>query len=130
GAALETTIIACAVGDRYRRFEQAKEDAQALALAIQQEAPEELEVKVVVRTEQLSKAYEELTATLETNKLQTEIIRNKNAELDAFFHRISHDLRGPISSLLGLSFLAKIDIKDEQALQYIEKQHQQVERLN
>lgn len=130
GGALETIIIAFALGDQYRRFKKEKEDAQALALAIQQEATEELEIKVMVRTEQLSKAYEELTATLETNKLQTETIRNKNAELDAFFHRISHDLRGPISSLLGLSFLAKIDIKDEQALQYIEKQHQQVERLN
>jgi signal transduction histidine kinase len=31
---------------------------------------------------------------------------------------------------LGLSYLAKVDIKDEQALQYIDKQHQQVERLN
>lgn len=130
GGALETIIIAFALGDQYRRFKREKEDAQALALKIQQEATEELEVKVMVRTKQLSKAYEELAATLEKNREQTEIIRNKNAELDAFFHRVSHDLRGPISSLLGLSFLAKVDIKDEQALQYIDKQHQQVERLN
>ncbi len=130
GGALETTIIAFALGDQYRRFKKDKEDAQALALRLQLEATEELEVKVMVRTEQLSKAYEELSTTLEKNKVQTEIIKNKNDELDAFFHRISHDLRGPISSLLGLSFLAKIDIKDEHALQYIEKQHQQVERLN
>ena len=130
GGALETVIIAFALGDQYRRFKKDKEDAQALALRLQREATEELEIKVMVRTEQLSKAYEELASTLEKNKIQTEIIRNKNAELDAFFHRISHDLRGPISSLLGLCFLAKIDIKDEHALQYIEKQHQQVERLN
>ena len=130
GGALETIIIAFALGDQYRRFKKEKEDAQALALAVQQEATEELEVKVMVRTEQLSKAYEELAATLQKNKIQTETIRNKNAELDVFFHRISHDLRGPISSLLGLSYLAKVDIKDERALQYIDKQHQQVERLN
>ena len=130
GGALETIIIAFALGDQYRRFKKEKEDAQALALNVQREATEELEVKVMVRTEQLSKANEELATTLEKNRIQTEIIKNKNAELDAFFHRISHDLRGPISSLLGLSFLAKIDIKDEHALQYIEKQHQQVERLN
>jgi signal transduction histidine kinase len=130
GGAMETVIIAFALGDQYRRFKKEKEDAQALALDVQREATEQLEVKVMVRTEQLSKAYEELAATLEKNKIQTEIIRNKNAELDTFFHRISHDLRGPISSLLGLSFLAKVDIKDEQALQYIEKQRQQVERLN
>jgi signal transduction histidine kinase len=130
GGAMETIIIAFALGDQYRRFKKEKEDAQALALDVQREATEQLEVKVMVRTEQLSKAYEDLAATLEKNKMQTEIIKNKNAELDTFFYRISHDLRGPISSLLGLSFLAKVDIKDEQALQYIEKQRQQVERLN
>jgi signal transduction histidine kinase len=130
GAALETIIIAFALGDQYRRFKKEKEDAQHLALKVQQEATEELELKVKVRTEQLSKAYEDLHATLDKNKEQTEIIQNKNAELDTFFHRISHDLRGPISALLGLSFLAKIDIKDSSALDYIDKQEKQVERLN
>ena len=130
GATLETIIIAFALGDQFRRLKKEKEDAQLLALKVQQEATEELELKVSIRTEQLSRANEELQSTLETNKLQTEIIENKNAELDSFFYRISHDLRGPISSLLSLSFLAKIDVKDKQALDYIEKQHQQVERLN
>lgn len=130
GGALQTIIIAFALGDQYRRFKTEKEAAQALALRVQQEATEELEIKVMVRTEQLSKAYEELHETLEKNKQQTKIIEDKNAELDTFFHRISHDLRGPISSLLSLSFLAKIDIKDPVALEYIDKQHQQVERLN
>jgi signal transduction histidine kinase len=130
GAALETSIIAFALGDRYRRYKIEKEEAQALALRIQQEATEELEQKVQERTEQLSKANEELQSTLETNKLQTQIIADKNAELDSFFHRISHDLKGPISSLLSLSFLAKIDLKDPQALDYFEKQHSQLERLN
>ncbi|WP_276374966.1 sensor histidine kinase [Chryseolinea sp. H1M3-3] len=130
GGALETIIIAFALGDQYRRFKKEKEDAQLMALKVQQEATEQLEIKVMVRTEQLSKAYEELHSTLEKNQQQTEIIENKNAELDTFFHRIAHDLRGPISSLLGLSFLAKIDIKDPIALDYINKQYQQVERLN
>jgi signal transduction histidine kinase len=130
GAAAETTIIAFALGDRYRRYKKEKEEAQQLALTIQQEATEKLEIKVKERTEQLSTINEELYETLETNKLQTKIIENKNAELDAFFHCISHDLKGPISSLLGLTAVAKIDIKDDLALMYIEKQHQQVERLN
>jgi hypothetical protein len=130
GATLETIIIAFALGDHFRRLKKEKEDAQLLALKVQQEATEELELKVSIRTEQLSRANEELQSTLETNKLQTEIIENKNAVLDSFFYRISHDLRGPISSLLSLSFLAKIDVKDKLALDYIEKQHQQVERLN
>jgi two-component system, sensor histidine kinase and response regulator len=130
GAAMETMIIAFALGDRYRRYKQEKEEAQALALKLQQEATEILEEKVKERTAQLSNAYEELHSTLETNKQQTKIIENKNAELDAFFYRISHDLKGPISSLLGLAFLAKREVKDEQALEYINRQHHQVERLS
>ena len=130
GAALETIIIAFALGDRYRRYKKEKEEVQLLALKIQQDATEKLEIKVQERTEQLFKANEELHSTLETNKLQTAIIENKNAELDAFFYRISHDLKGPVSSLLGLSRLAKKEVTDNQAREYIEKQHAQVERLN
>lgn len=130
GAALETIIIAFALGDRYRRYKQEKEEVQLVALKAQQEANEILEIKVKERTEQLSKAYEELRATLDTNTLQTRIIENKNAELDAFFYRISHDLKGPISSLLGLSALARRDVKDIHALEYMQRQHDQVERMN
>lgn len=130
GAATETIMIAFALGDSYRILRIEKEEAQLLAFKIQQDATDRLEMKVKQRTEQLLKTNEELQTTLETNKIQTEIIENKNAELDAFFYRISHDLRGPISSLLGLSNLAKIDVTDEHALSYIDKQHQQVERLS
>lgn len=130
GAALETILIAFALGDRYRRLKREKEEAQALALRLQQEATLKLEASVKERTEQLYSANEELKSTLETNKRQTKIIEDKNAELDAFFYRISHDLKGPIASLLGLSELAKMEVKDEPARGYLEKQHSQVERLN
>jgi signal transduction histidine kinase len=130
GAILETVIIAFALGDRYRRYKQEKEAAQWHALKLQLGANERLERKVKERTEQLSLAYQELHDTLETNKEQTKVIENKNAELDAFFYRISHDLKGPISSLLGLSALANREIKDAQAKEYMEKQQHQVERLN
>ena len=130
GAALETILIAFALGDRYRRLKREKEAAQALAIQLQQENTLKLEASVRERTEQLYSANEELKSTLETNKRQTKIIEDKNAELDAFFYRISHDLKGPIASLLGLSELAKMEVKDEPARGYLEKQHSQVERLN
>ena len=130
GAALETMLIAFALGDRYRRLKREKEEAQALALELQQEATLKLEVKVKERTEQLYNANEELKSTLETNKKQTKIIEDKNSELDAFFYRISHDLKGPVASLLGLSELAKMEVKDESAREYLEIQHSQIERLN
>lgn len=130
GAALETIIIAFALAARYRRLRIEKEEAQNLALKLQQETTEKLEVKVQERTEQLSKLNENLRKTLETNKIQTQIIEEKNAELDSFFYRISHDLKGPISSLRGLSSLARMDVKDQTALSYLEKQEKQVDRLD
>ncbi len=130
GAIMETVIIAFALGDRYRKLRKEKEEAQHVALLLQQDATEKLEMKVKERTEQLSMANHELNATLETNRLQTNIIEKKNAELDAFFYRISHDLKGPVSTSLGLSFLARKEIKDELALEYIIKQQHLSERLN
>jgi len=130
GAAIETIFIAFALGDRYRRYKQEKEAAQTHALRLQLSATENLERKVLERTAQLSQANDELHHMLETVKRQKEIIEHKNTELDAFFYRISHDLRGPVSSLLGLSALAQRDVTDAHALTYIEKQHQQTARLN
>lgn len=130
GATLETTMIALALGARYRRYKEEHEKVQMLALKVQQEANERLEQKVKERTQELSSAYEELQTMLQTNQEQTKIIENKNAELDAFFYRISHDLRGPISSLLGLTYLAKQEITEPNAKEYIERQHEQVGRLS
>ncbi|HYG04223.1 MAG TPA: sensor histidine kinase [Chryseosolibacter sp.] len=130
GAALETIIIAFALGDRYRKLKQEKEAAQMHALKLQLGANEKLELKVKERTEELSRANQELEDMLQKNRIQTKIIENKNAELDSFFYRISHDLKGPISSLLGLSSLAKLEITDANARLYFEKQLQQIERLD
>jgi signal transduction histidine kinase len=130
GAALETIIIAFALADKYRRLRKEKEDAQLLALQLQQEITEQLEQKVAERTEELSRANLDLQRTLEKNIEQTRIIEEKNAELDSFFYRISHDLKGPISSLRGLGILARMDVKEEVALNYVDRQLQQVDRLH
>ncbi len=130
GAVLETMIIGFALGDRYRRYKEEKEEIQLLAFKAQQEATEKLEVKVKERTEELSRTNEELFSTLEMNKQQTKLIEEKNSELDAFFYRISHDLKGPINTLLGLTNIARHDVADPKAQQYLQQQLIQVERLS
>lgn len=130
GAAMETSIIAFALGDRYRRYKREKEEIQLQALRIQQNTNELLEKRVKERTEDLIRVNTELHANLATISKQSEIIEAKNAELDGFFYRVSHDLKGPISSLLGLSHLAKLEISDPKALDYFNRQHEQVDRLN
>ena len=82
------------------------------------------------------KSYDALSKiqTLEhearTHKEKNEIIERKNAELDSFFYRVSHDLKGPISSLLGLHGVVEIDIKDAPSLQLFKMYHSQVIRMN
>lgn len=66
----------------------------------------------------------------EVQRHRTEIIEKKNAELDSFFYRVSHDLKGPISSLLGLHNLVKHEIKDEVAKQYFQMYQTQIMRIN
>ncbi|WP_339816056.1 tetratricopeptide repeat protein [uncultured Imperialibacter sp.] len=60
------------------------------------DANDNLEQKVNERTSQLRQAY---------------------AELDTFFYRSSHDFRRPLTTLMGLADVAKITVKDEQAIE-------------
>lgn len=66
-------------------------------------------------------------------KWQKEInskVERKNKELDSFVYKVSHDLRGPISSLMGLFDLVKYDVTDAKALEYFEIYNRQINRLN
>lgn len=65
-----------------------------------------LEDKVAERTSSLKEMNNELI--------------NSNNELDLFIYRASHDLKGPIARLLGMTLLAKMDNKDEALKEYIE----------
>ncbi|MBL7856459.1 MAG: tetratricopeptide repeat protein [Cyclobacteriaceae bacterium] len=59
-----------------------------------------LEVKVEERTSALKQAYK---------------------ELDTFFYRSSHDFRRPLTTFLGLAEVAKITVKDQNALELFDK---------
>ncbi|NOS91674.1 MAG: tetratricopeptide repeat protein [Cyclobacteriaceae bacterium] len=61
---------------------------------------EGLELKVTDRTRQLEQAYK---------------------ELDTFFYRSSHDFRRPLTTFMGLAEVAKITVKDQNALHLFEK---------
>lgn len=53
----------------------------------------------------------------------------KNKELDTFVYKSSHDLKGPLSSIIGLTNIADMEIKDEVALRYFSLIRQSAERL-
>jgi len=73
-----------------------------------------------------------VTSDITQSKLQEEAIAEQNEkllktnkELDNFVYRISHDLRAPVSSSLGLLNLAKLELADtedqEEKLQNVEE---------
>jgi signal transduction histidine kinase len=58
-------------------------------------------------------------------------LRLKNEELNSFIYRVSHDIKGPLSSILGLIYLAKSEAEDVAAVNdYIKLIEQSANRLD
>jgi signal transduction histidine kinase len=53
-----------------------------------------------------------------------------NSELDSFLYSTSHDLRAPIASILGLTNLARYEIKDAKAMEYILMIDERIKKLD
>ena len=112
-----------------------KENASQLALDFLEKHLTHKEAVINKENYTLIKSYEAVSrieALERETKIQIEknqIIENKNAELDSFFYRVSHDLKGPITSLQGLHNLITLEVKDPAALQYFEMYRSQVNRM-
>ena len=89
---------------------------------------ENLEVKVAERTKKLN---EEITnrKKFETKiKLSNKKLRKANVELDNFVYSVSHDLRSPIASVLGLVNIAKKEKSLPAVKQHLDMIAQSAER--
>ena len=88
------------------------------------------ETKNVIQSIKSISEMEMLEREAHWQKEKKEEVELKNAELDTFVYKVSHDLRGPISSLLGLHQIVKIEIEDENSLHYFDLYHSQIQRLH
>lgn len=68
---------------------------------------ENLEVKVAERTRKLNQEINNRKKFESKIKLSNKKLRKANVELDNFVYSVSHDLRSPIASVLGLVHIAK-----------------------
>jgi len=59
-----------------------------------------------------------------------EELKIRNAELDNFVYKVSHDLRAPLSSILGLVNLAKLPGNTDNPMDYIDIIGEKVEHLD
>lgn len=57
-------------------------------------------------------------------------LKRTNEELDHFVYSASHDLKAPLSSILGLINIAKYDIKDPNTLDYFVRIEDRVHKLS
>ncbi|WP_370090048.1 tetratricopeptide repeat protein [Ekhidna sp.] len=113
-----------------------KEGNLELALKYLQQYIDEKESVINDRTAKVIKSYDDinkmnqLEQKAQIQKERAKIIEKKKIELDSFFYRISHDLKGPITSMMSLSYVAKLEVKDETALKFLAEYETQTARLN
>ena len=72
----------------------------------------------------------ELYDTRKEIVLKNESLRKANEELDRFVYSVSHDLRSPLMSILGLVNLAKSKLHDPEAQEYLTMMEGQVGKLD
>ena len=80
---------------------------------------ETLERAVVSRTKALDDEIKIRKRTENKIRVSNKELRKINGELDSFVYKVSHDLRAPISSILGLVNIARIDKSEKNMLQCI-----------
>ena len=84
-------------------------------------ARKQQEIKIQELLEQTIHTNKELSASRDNLEKTLEELEIRNFELDQFVYKVSHDLRAPLTSILGLVNLSKLDGDNAQSLMgYIE----------
>lgn len=65
-----------------------------------------------------------------TAKRMEEELKASNKELETFIYRASHDLRGPLSSIIGLTRVSKTEITDKKSIAYFKMVEASAQKLD
>jgi signal transduction histidine kinase len=90
-------------------------------------AAEDESDKVKQYNRELEKMVQERTSSLEA---QNRELKKVNSELDRFVYSASHDLRAPLTSLLGLIQLARVENNLENIRNYLDLQEKSIHKLD
>jgi signal transduction histidine kinase len=61
---------------------------------------------------------------------EREKLGRSNKELDMFLYNTSHDLRAPIASILGLTYLGKLEFEEERARMFMDMIEARIKKLD
>jgi hypothetical protein len=109
-------LFSLSLGDRFQALNEEKENAQE---------------NLIKQMEETQVFKDELNQKLE-NKVQerTKEIEERNKQLDTFVYRASHDIKGPLRSIIGLSQLGQLEVEDAVAKGYLEHIFKSGKRLD
>jgi PAS domain S-box-containing protein len=88
------------------------------------------ERKIQMLNDELVNQNWKLATQEEDLKAALEKLSERNFELDQFMYKTSHDLRSPLSSVLGLINLAKLTSDKPTLMEYIEKIEGRIKKLD
>ena len=106
GSLCEMVFLSLSLADRIKMLTIEKQKAQG-EMIIQFTENEKL--KDLVNQELENKVY-----------ARTKALEDKNKELDAFVYRSSHDIKGPLKSIIGLTSIGLLDTQDSVSKKYFE----------
>jgi len=98
GVVIQFVVLSIALGDRVRLIIREKNEVQE-NLIIQLKAQEAFKDQINL---QLEEKVKERTLELE----------EKNSQLDSFVYKASHDIKGPLRSLMGLTKVGLVDFEN------------------
>jgi signal transduction histidine kinase len=88
------------------------------------------EAKLKALNDELTQQNWQLASQEEELKITLDELSQRNFELDQLMYKTSHDLRSPLSSIMGLINLARLDESHESKDQYINKIEGRVKKLD
>jgi signal transduction histidine kinase len=123
---LTITILSILLTFVFIRFNRSQQQAN-VDLARAKREIEDKNQELEISNAALDARVQERTIELQQSNQE---LQKVNDELDNFIYKTSHDIRGPLASLKGMTNVAMLDVKDATALAYFKKLDISAEKLN
>jgi signal transduction histidine kinase len=106
GVTLEMILLSFSLADRIKLLMEDRSSARE---------------QLIYQLQEKEQLKDRLNRMLEEKVLErTKELEDKNKQLDNLIYKSSHDLKGPLKSIIGLTTVGKMDVKDPAAKEYFE----------